>query len=143
MNEIKTKDVWPEAMQQVIDLKYRRIPRRTSVEAYNKIRESGLLSQRRFEVYDALYRWGPATATELAGMSGIKGAWKRLSELVRLGVAYEVRTRKCQVTGQQVIEFDVTDNMPVKPAKKISERQAMIQRIIELERENADLRGMI
>lgn len=105
--------------------------RDTSIEAYRAIEESGLLSQRRHQVYKTLFEYGPCTANELA-----KNFWKmefkiprnvnlnivtRLGELRDLGVAKEVRTRQCSITGMNVIEWDVTSNLPIKfeKSKKI------------------------
>ena len=37
----------------------------------------------------------------------------RFTELRELGVIYEVRNRKCTITGMNVIEWDLTDRLPV------------------------------
>lgn len=47
--------------------------RDTSREAYNKIKEMGLLSQRRWEVYDILYSHGPMTGGEICDV--IRQRW--------------------------------------------------------------------
>ena len=67
--------------------------RQTSIEAYHKIRKDGLLSMRRWETYDALYRCGPKTAAELAClMPGYKSqsvganVHARLCELREMGI---------------------------------------------------------
>lgn len=92
--------------------------RRTSVDAYNAIKQNGLLSERRWQTYDVLYKFGPATAMELRKYfpkghvdSQIRA---RLNELRELGVAYEVKERPCGVTGHVVIEWDVSDGLPLK-----------------------------
>lgn len=92
--------------------------RETSVEAYNKIKENGLLSKRRWQVYDVLFHNGPATAMELRNRfpkgtvdSQIRA---RLNELRDLGVVHEKSERECRVTGMRVIEWEVTDRLPVK-----------------------------
>lgn len=126
--------------------------RRTSVLAYQQIKELGLLSKRRFEAYRELFTHGPATASELirkvirsGGESPpiIKSLHKRLSDLVRLGVAYEVQERKCKVTGRVVIEFDVTEKLPTKPEKRLSKLEAAHVRIKELEAEVTRLKDYI
>ena len=37
----------------------------------------------------------------------------RFTELRRLGVIYEKKERPCRVTGRNVIEWDLTDKLPV------------------------------
>lgn len=97
--------------------------RETSIEAYNRIKDEGLLSQRRFEVYTQLYAHGPCTANELfkktRGISQVSQAniQPRLNELVALGVAREVETRECQITGNRVLVYDVTAGLPTKYEK--------------------------
>lgn len=96
--------------------------RKTSLESYKTIKENGLLSQRRFETYELLFKHGPATAMELRKYfpknsvdSQIRA---RLNELREHGVAYERRERVCNVTGMNVIEWEVTDRLPLKLEKK-------------------------
>ncbi len=101
--------------------------RETSIEAYNKIKADGLLSERRWQVYDILFQFGPATGNELLiqfrkkygtlyGNSPV--VTSRLGELREMGVAQELRERQCSVTGHQAIEWDVTDRLPVKFEKE-------------------------
>lgn len=92
--------------------------RDTSIEAYNTIKNNGLLSERRFQVYEVLFAHGPATAMELRRFfpkgfvdSQIRA---RLNELRQLGCARESKERPCSVTGMNVIEWEVTDKLPVK-----------------------------
>lgn len=87
--------------------------RQTSASVYHKINAQGLLSKMRLSVYNALYQHGPATAQEIfrhlrcdTNQSG------RFTELRDLGVIREVRVRPCSVTGHEVIEWDVTANLP-------------------------------
>ena len=126
--------------------------RQTSLLAFDEINRSGLLSKRRLEAYSALYHHGPATASELIqklidqrGESAalIDQRGQRLSDLVRLGVAYEVRERKCRVTGRMVIEFGVTNSLPTKPEKRLSKLEVACRRIKELETEVTRLRDQI
>lgn len=100
--------------------------RETSAQAYATIRDNGLLSRIRWVAYDALYRHGPCTARELRQRAGgdpgaadfTDSYHKRLSELRDLGVAREVEERKCTVTGQQAIVWDVTAGLPEKKAEE-------------------------
>ena len=76
-----------------------------------------------------MYDIGPATAGEVhAALKKAYGtnaptnsAHARLGELRARGVARELGTRICSVTGQTVILWDVTRNLPSEPPKK--ERQ--------------------
>lgn len=88
--------------------------RQTSVEAYRKIKDSGVLSTRRWEAYHALFHHGPLTGQELARLTGVPGMWKRCSELEQVGVVYNSCVRPCKVTGQEAIAWDVTANVPTQ-----------------------------
>lgn len=97
--------------------------RRTSIEAYNTIKENGLLSKRRWEVYEVLFNYGPLTGGEIgrkmasyrsAVSTADRNIHARLTELRNFGVVYEVGERDCRVTGMSVIEWDVTEALPVK-----------------------------
>lgn len=100
--------------------------RANSIAAYNKIKQDGSLSKRRWEVYDALVRFGPATASELArhlpespgGRGGKGNVHPRIGELIERGVARFVRDRACRVMGNVVEEYDVVDQLPVNPPPK-------------------------
>lgn len=99
--------------------------RETSITAYNTIKENGLLSKRRWEVYDALYSLNrPATASEIAvNMPGFKSqsvganVHARLGELVENCTVAEVGVTKCPITGMHAYLWDVTGRLPVKPNK--------------------------
>lgn len=101
--------------------------RLTSIEAYNKIKADGLLSKRRFEVYSTLFKYGPMTANETFSKmydkntgptNAASNSAARFSELRQQGVIYEVKERKCKITGMNVIEWGVTNNLPVKIKKE-------------------------
>lgn len=106
--------------------------RKTSIEAYKQIRDSGLLSERRFEVYDVVFRHGPLTANEafkilydndMGAKNAASNSAARFSELRDVGVLYEVGERKCGVTGMKVIVWDVTDQLPKAPDKKPTRKE--------------------
>ena len=98
--------------------------RSTSIEAFNAIRDGGLLSKMRWETYAALYRIRPATAGEISeeltrggtpaggGRAGPGNVSARLVELQELGVVQEVGQRTCRVTGRDVILWTTTDQLP-------------------------------
>lgn len=97
--------------------------RQTSKDAYLTIKETGLLSERRWMVYHILYNHGPLTGNEvyqrLKTEFGIKfgnapSIVSRLGELRDLGVVSEYGKTICSVTGMRVIRWDVTSNLPTK-----------------------------
>ena len=88
--------------------------RQTSIDCYNEIKANGLLSKRRLEVYEAIFKAAPCTTNEALMFihSGSHGVGSRTTELRELGVIYEKGVKKCLVTGRSVIEWDLTDNLP-------------------------------
>ena len=96
--------------------------RSTSLQAYTAIKEGGLLSQLRFEVYEKIVEHGPMTANEMWGFyfkesRQAHSISPRFSELESMGVLYQLMERKCRYTGNNAIVWDVTDNLPSKPVK--------------------------
>lgn len=91
--------------------------RRTSIAVYHRIEEEGLLSKARWRVYAYLYECGPCTAGEIAeGIDYIRNnTCARLKELIDRGVVEEIGERPCRTTGNNVILYDVTDQLPVNP----------------------------
>ena len=93
--------------------------RQTSINCYNQIKAQGLLSKLRLATHYAMLYASPCTAGELQSYidkNGIKvkHAWKLLSQLRDLGVVYEMNERKCNITGRVVIEWELTDKLPIK-----------------------------
>jgi len=92
--------------------------RQTSIDCYNKIKQEGLLSNMRFKVYEAILRKAPCTsgeafATMTTKENQISQSRARFTELRELGVIYEKGEKKCSITGRNVIEWDLTDRLPV------------------------------
>lgn len=96
--------------------------RRTSIDAYNKIKNTGLLSKRRFEVYDFIFNHGPATARQawqaICPHLATGGITPRFSELKQLGVIIEVGKIVDEVSNQEVYLWDVTESLPSDLPKK-------------------------
>jgi hypothetical protein len=90
--------------------------RKTSIEAYRAIIESGLLPRRRLEVYQFVYEHGPTTIRETwkaLGPERTTGSYStRFSELRDQGVIEEIGERFDPVTGMTVILWDVTAELP-------------------------------
>lgn len=102
--------------------------RQTSIDCFNQIKAQGLLSKQRFEVYSALLKIGkPSTTREVyATMNVEKQEATRFTELRNIGVIYEVRNRKCNITGRTAIEWDLTDGLP---KEKIISNNSKKQRV--------------
>jgi hypothetical protein len=113
--------------------------RQTSVAVYNQIKSDGTLSRMRLLTYDLLFKHGPCTAAELFafakrehGNTSLRDCFqKRLGELRDMGAAMELGTRPCNITGRNVIIWDVTSNLPTGLPKT----KTKTQRAIEAERE--------
>jgi hypothetical protein len=104
--------------------------RQTSIDCYNQIKNSGLLSKRRFETYEAMVKIAPCTASEVQKsinyFDGGRDCMKRISELNKLGVIYDKGTRTCNVTGRNVVEWDLTDRLPVNVKSSINTKKHRI-----------------
>lgn len=92
--------------------------RQTSINCFNQIQAEGLLTKRRFEVYEAIYNSAPCTSSEamigrLNSTNVLSQSRARFTELRELGVIYEKGIKKCTVTGRNVIEWDLTDRLPI------------------------------
>lgn len=109
--------------------------RQTSIDCYNQIKEEGLLSKQRFEVYEALFRIGSSTGSEIDVHCKSKSAHCRLSELRDLGALYEKGTRKCKITDRVAIEWDLTDRLPIKIKPSANTKKNRVSNVIKALRE--------
>jgi hypothetical protein len=116
------------------------VTRSTSIEAYNTIKDNGLLSKLRWEVYSTIYDYGPLTARQTIKIlnkgkqPGDRGSYNsRFAELRTLGVLEEVGKTFCEVTGHKVILWDVTSGLPKKLKKEPTKDQQIkrLQKIIK------------
>tara|TARA_B110000908_G_C10236527_1_gene443653 strand:+ start:255 stop:677 length:423 start_codon:yes stop_codon:yes gene_type:complete len=92
--------------------------RQTSIDCYNEIKANGLLSKKRLQVYVAILKNAPCTsgeafATMITKENQISQSRARFTELRELGVIYEKGNKKCRVTGKNVIEWDLTNKLPI------------------------------
>jgi len=94
--------------------------RQTSIDCYNQIKNQGLLTKRRFEIYEAIFKNAPCTTNEALKdvYSASHGVGSRTTELREQGVIYEKGEKKCSITGRNVIEWDLTDRLPIDLPKK-------------------------
>ena len=90
-----------------------------SAQAYHKIKDEGLLTERRFQVYESLYAHGPMTRNEVARKVGQlpSAVSARLSELVDRQVVSKVDDVACPLSGHTVALYNITENLPVEPKK--------------------------
>jgi hypothetical protein len=95
--------------------------RQTSLDAFNAIKEKKLLSAKRFEVYECLFKHGPLTAHEVVAFGkrnnplANQTSWNaRLSELEALGVVRTVGEKVNPVSNVANLLWDVTDRLPSK-----------------------------
>lgn len=114
--------------------------RQTSINCYNQIKAQGLLSKLRLRTLNAMLYSAPCTAGELQiyidkNEIKVKHAWKLLSQLRDLGVVYEKDERKCNVTGRVVIEWDLTDNLPIKPTTTSNTKKQRVEDTVNALRE--------
>jgi len=106
--------------------------RHTSIKAYNEIKTYGLLSKRRFEVYEWLFHNGPATGRQIVlalrkGSEAFGTYNGRLAELKKQGVALEVGATKSAETGRQAILWDVTEQLPLPLAPRKSAKEDLMR----------------
>lgn len=90
--------------------------RQTSIDVYHQIRDEGLLSKRRLQVYETIYLHGPITQMETAKIADIldHSVTPRFAELEKMGVIATVGERDCTRTGRKVLMWDVTGRLPTK-----------------------------
>jgi len=102
--------------------------RKTSIDAYKKINDLGLLSKRRLQVYNVLYNHGPLTGNEVlkhlikeygVSLGNAPSIISRLGELRKMEVVNELGKRTCSISKMNVILWDVTDSLPVKFDKPV------------------------
>ena len=110
--------------------------RQTSIDCYNQIKAEGLLSNRRFEVYEAIFKNAPCTGAEaVMGIINSKNVYSqsraRFTELRNMGVIYEKGIKKCSITGRKVIEYDLTDKLPIKPEKLITAKEIRVEETLD------------
>jgi len=106
------------------------VARETSVETYNAIKNNGLLSEKRLQVYETLYELGPLTASEIAdAIPDFKSpsvgfnVHARLCELREMGGIKEVGKKTCTISNRKVILWDVTPNVPVPFVGTLSNKE--------------------
>jgi len=114
--------------------------RQTSIDCYYEIKSEGLLTKRRLEVYEAIFKNAPCTSSEamlnnLNSSNVLSQSRARFTELRELGVIYEKGIKKCSVTGRNVIEWDLTDRLPIEIKTSGNSKKDRIKKAINALRE--------
>jgi len=114
--------------------------RQTSIECYNQIKQEGLLSKKRLQVYEAILKLAPCTsgeafATMTTKENQISQSRARFTELRELGVIYERGEKKCSITGRNVIEWDLTDRLPINIKKSNKTKKDKVDAVLNSFRE--------
>ena len=100
---------------------------RTSIETYYEIKNSGLLSEKRWKVYDIFYQNNrPLTGAEVSQIykanypssQHSETIRNRITELKEMGLLAEFEIVDCTFTGRKVYTFVTTNNLPEKLEKK-------------------------
>ena len=100
---------------------------RTSIETYYEIKNSGLLSEKRWKVYDIFYQNNrPLTGAEVSQIyksnypssQHSETIRNRITELKEMGLLAEFEIVDCTFTGRRVYTFVTTNNLPEKLEKK-------------------------
>ena len=101
--------------------------RKTSAETYRAIKAEGLLSKRRMQVYEFIYKNGPCTLKQICkalvtnhNQSSFPG---RVTELTQMGAVVDVGETTCEDTGRKVTLWQTTNKIPVPYSGKKSNKQ--------------------
>lgn len=125
--------------------------RDTSIEAYHKMRDQGLLGRRRLEIYEIVCLHGPMTANQ--AFQYLDKSYRadgrvfrfdsntraRFTELREMGALEERGEVVCPVSGMNVINWAITGSLAHKREKQPTKTEI----IKHLEKENAGLRDKL
>lgn len=96
--------------------------RDTSIEAYTAVMESGFVAETALEVYNCLYHNGPMTQNEVwqrIDKDRKKDSYgPRFATLERSLLIRDIGIRQCRISGRRCHVWDVTSNLPTKPATR-------------------------
>jgi hypothetical protein len=112
---------------------------RTSIDTYHAIRDSGVLSEKRMNVFDIFYE-NPngLTGSEVSEIYKDKfpsskhseTIRNRITELFQMGVLVEVGVVECQFSKRSVMKWCCVDKMPI-PLEKKATRKEQIKEILD------------
>lgn len=115
--------------------------RETSIAVYHQIKNEGLLSAKRLQVYEILLEYGALTGSQVAQIYKSKypsnnhseTIRNRITELVEMKVLEEIGIVNCPFSGRNVIQFGLTNNLPKKLTVKKTKKQKINEAILELD----------
>ena len=112
----------------------------TSVDAYRRIVENGLLKKLQLSVYQAVHENPDITGGEVwrfhLPQYEVSSTSPRFKELENMGVIHKTGERPCKTTGVNSVTWRVTGQLPSKLSKKETKKQIILRltaRIVELE----------
>ena len=111
----------------------------TSIETYHSIRDSGVLSEKRMNVFDIFYE-NPNGLTGSEVSKIYKGKFpsskhsetirNRITELCQMGVIVEMGVSECPYTKRKVMKWCCVDRLPI-PLEKKPTRKEQIKEILD------------
>jgi len=99
--------------------------RETSIEVFRQIKDEGLLSDLRQQVYEVVFNFGPLTNSEAAKFMRCQKNLTsgRMTELRDLGVIRETGKRLCKITGRKVLGWEITGELPIKRELRLTDKE--------------------
>lgn len=110
----------------------------TSIETYQSIKNSGLISEKRLKVFDIFYQNPKGlTGAEVSEIYRRENPTSqhsetirnRITELVQMGVLVEIGVVECQFSKRSVMKWCCVDKMPI-PLEKKPTRKEQIKEIL-------------
>ena len=111
----------------------------TSIETYYSIKDSGVLSEKRMNVFDIFYE-NPNGLTGSEVSEIYKGKFpsskhsetirNRITELCQMGVIIEMGVSECPYTKRKVMKWCCVDRLPI-PLEKKPTRKEQIKEILD------------
>jgi hypothetical protein len=111
----------------------------TSIETYHSIKDSGVLSEKRMNVFDIFYE-NPNGLTGSEVSEIYKGKFpsskhsetirNRITELCQMGVILEMGVSECPYTKRKVMKWCCVDRLPI-PLEKKPTRKEQIKEILD------------
>jgi len=99
--------------------------RSTSIDAYKKVVDSGLLSKKLIQAFTIIYRFGPITSREANAFyvsaykaeNNLNQFRALLTHLQNMDVIQTIEKVQCPISKMTVYNFDITGRLPVKEPK--------------------------
>lgn len=99
--------------------------RSTSIDAYKKVVDSGLLSTKLIQAFTIIYRFGPMTSREankryvetFRTEDNLNQFRALLTHLQNMDVIQTIEKVVCPISKMTVYNFDITGRLPVKEVK--------------------------